>query len=429
VEYQDKLQEIEINRIKSTNAYLQGLTTFTDSFTNAFANLKIDIDSTSINEIETKFKEQERGLVDSVKNQTLAYKDFVDKTIELDKQRRDATIEHNKQILTAINDALKEAMQNTLDATKTSLNDTLKQYLNTSNAIISIDNEEKRIKSKNTNELTVQTLEEFNKLNELSANRTALELKQQELTRKAYIDTGIIIGSTFVQMVADGKSAQKAIVMSMLAALKAEIPILVALILGKELATKSVLGIASSAVLTGILMAAVSVAEAAVNSAKFFKGVVNLKGKGTSTSDSIPAKLSKGESVIPASATQKNIKELQYLLNNDKSVINYYKEKEPQTLKRAYMEIATAKDLLSFVPVINLMLEERKVSNQDISTLRKEIAIMSEKLDLLTAINQNIEKGNYSRKMNTTVDLNVEVSDNELIKRIKRQDLMSIRRS
>jgi hypothetical protein len=139
--------------------------------------------------------------------------------------------------------------------------------------------------------------------------------------------------------------------------------------------------------------------------------------------------LSRGESVIPASATRKNVNELNYLLNNDKSVINYYKEKEPQAIKQAFMEIATSKDLLNFVPVINLMLEERKMSNGEINTLRKELQTMNAKLDLLTEINQSIERGNYSRKTNTTIDLNVEVSDTELIKRIQRQELMSVRRS
>jgi glycine cleavage system regulatory protein len=93
------------------------------------------------------------------------------------------------------------------------------------------------------------------------------------------------------------------------------------------------------------------------------------------------------------------------------------------------MEIATAKDFLNFVPVINLMLEERKMSNGEINTLRKELQTMNGKLDLLTEINQSIERGNYSRKTNTTIDLNVEVSDRELIKRIQRQELMSVRRS
>jgi glycine cleavage system regulatory protein len=93
------------------------------------------------------------------------------------------------------------------------------------------------------------------------------------------------------------------------------------------------------------------------------------------------------------------------------------------------MEIATAKDFLNFVPVINLMLEERKMSNGEINTLRKELQTMNAKLDLLTEINQSIERGNYARKTNTTIDLNVEVSDKELIKRIQRQELMSVRRS
>lgn len=58
------------------------------------------------------------------------------------------------------------------------------------------------------------------------------------------------------------------------------------------------------------LAAAMGIAQAAVISAqpmpKFRKGAINIKGPGTGTSDSIPAMISKGESVITAEATRDN---------------------------------------------------------------------------------------------------------------------------
>lgn len=56
----------------------------------------------------------------------------------------------------------------------------------------------------------------------------------------------------------------------------------------------------------GAITAAQLAIIAATPIPEFAKGVVDLKGKGTGTSDSIPAKLSKGESVITAKATREN---------------------------------------------------------------------------------------------------------------------------
>ncbi len=432
VGFQEKKSEIEINQLKKASPYYQGLTTFADNFSKAFSDIKIEIDDKNLKDTDNKFKEQQASLVNSLKKQTLAYTEFTNQLNELDKQRKEQVINTNHEIITAINNALKDALKQTIETTRTAMQNSFKEYNSYSNAIKGIEEEEKKIKSDNSVKTMEQQIQIYAKLTELNKQKTEADMKQQAILREAYAQTGMIIGATFSQMIADGKSFQKALVMSALAGLKAMIPIMLASILGQELARNGVLGIITAGIMSGLLYAALSAAESAASRAKFYKGVVNLQGPGTNTSDSIPAKLSRGESVIPAFATRKNIKELQYLLNNDKNLLNYYKEKEPQALKQAYMEIASAKDFLSFVPVLNLIIEERKLNNNEMAHLRKEMQTVNAKLDkleLLDNINSNIEKGNYSRKSNTTVDLNVEVDDTELIKRIKRQDLMSVRRS
>jgi hypothetical protein len=400
-----------------------------DNISKAFSEMKVDTNDNSTQEADNKLKEQQKALEDNLKSQKLSYTDFTNQMNELDKQRKDQVINTNKEIINAINNALKEAFQKTIETAKTALQDSIKQYSNYSLAIKGYKEEESKIEKEFAGKSLDEQVVLYDKLMDLNKQKTEAEKKQQEELQKAYIQSGMIMGATFMKLVADGKSAQKAFVMSALEGAKAMVPVMVVSILGKEFIDKGPLGAITAALMGAALYTALSAAEAAANRAKFYKGVVNLQGAGTYTSDSIPAKLSRGESVIPASATRKNVNELNYLLNNDKSVINYYKEKEPQAIKQAFMEIATSKDLLNFVPVINLMLEERKMSNGEINTLRKELQTMNAKLDLLTEINQSIERGNYSRKTNTTIDLNVEVSDTELIKRIQRQELMSVRRS
>jgi TP901 family phage tail tape measure protein len=429
IDFQNKKSQIEIDHLKKSQPYYASLTDFADNFSKAFSEMKVDTNDNSTQETDNKLKEQQKALEDNLKSQKLSYTDFTNQMNELDKQRKDQVINNNKEIINAINSALKEAFQKTLDTAHNALQTSIKNYTDYSLAIQGYKEEESKIEKDFASKSLDEQVVLYDKLMDLNKQKTEAEKKQQEELQEAYIQSGMIMGATFSKMVAEGKSAQKAFVMSALEGAKAMVPVMVVTILGKEFVKSGLLGAATAAVMSGLLYAALSAAESAVNRASFYKGVVNLQGAGTYTSDSIPAKLSRGESVIPASATRKNIKELNYLLNNDTSVINYYKEKEPQALKQAFMEIATAKDFLNFVPVINLMLEERKMSNGEINTLRKELQTMNAKLDLLTEINQSIERGNYSRKTNTSIDLNVEVNDTELIKRIKRQDLMSVRRS
>ncbi len=71
-------------------------------------------------------------------------------------------------------------------------------------------------------------------------------------------------------------------------------------ILAKEIASKSWAGVASSAALIALITAAFAGAKAAVKS--FSDGGL-VTGEGTGTSDSIPARLSNGESVMTAKAT------------------------------------------------------------------------------------------------------------------------------
>lgn len=72
----------------------------------------------------------------------------------------------------------------------------------------------------------------------------------------------------------------------------------------------------SRAIQVGTTIATGIKAVAEINGAKFAKGIVNIDGPGTSTSDSIPSLLSRGESVIKADATAK-YPDILEAMNND----------------------------------------------------------------------------------------------------------------
>ena len=135
----------------------------------------------------------------------------------------------------------------------------------------------------------------------------------------------------FAQLAASGKANLadfgKVTVQLAFEALQKMIPIYVANIAGKEFAT-GIGGIATTAILTAALYGLFAAAQSA---AGFKDGVVALEGEGTETSDSIPAWLSKGESVITARATKNNMDELKWMNETGLPLREFYRTQFSQT--------------------------------------------------------------------------------------------------
>lgn len=129
----------------------------------------------------------------------------------------------------------------------------------------------------------------------------------------------------FAQLAASGTATLadfgKASVQLAFEALQKMIPIFITNIAGKEFAT-GIGGIATTAILTAALYGLFAAAQSA---AGFKDGVVSLEGDGTETSDSIPAWLSKGESVITARATKNNVDELKWMNETGLPIREFYR--------------------------------------------------------------------------------------------------------
>lgn len=104
-------------------------------------------------------------------------------------------------------------------------------------------------------------------------------------------------------------------------ALQKMIPIYVVSIYGEELA-KGWQGILTGAALTAVLYGFFAAAQSA---AGFKDGVIGLEGAGTDTSDSIPAWLSRGESVITAKGTRNNVEALQFINETGLPLAEFYR--------------------------------------------------------------------------------------------------------
>jgi hypothetical protein len=107
------------------------------------------------------------------------------------------------------------------------------------------------------------------------------------------------------------------------------IPSFVVGILGSSITT---LGPIAGPIIAATLTAGLQLLLASARGALGFKdGVVGLEGPGDERSDSIPAWLSKGESVITAAGTRANREELEWMNNNPgMSIRDYFTSNAPQ---------------------------------------------------------------------------------------------------
>lgn len=179
------------------------------------------------------------------------------------------------------------------------------------------------------------------------------EIEVSETFGKVMIQTGIQAGAVLAELALSGEKNMTAylaaIVDAAFNALQALIPVFSAMILGYAIATPDAIASFGStalikwAALTTLLEVAVAAARAGVSgllraatgvvdlSGSFVNpnGRVFLNGPGTETSDSIPALLSRGESVITARGTKagQNAAALRWLNQTGKDLAEYYAPK------------------------------------------------------------------------------------------------------
>ncbi|MQM89605.1 phage tail tape measure protein [Segatella copri] len=151
--------------------------------------------------------------------------------------------------------------------------------------------------------------------NQLQKDLSDAEVKEQEEANKkkaALTEEQLKMMSDMIQTMGDGLSEffesedkslhsfLKSMLTSILDAIEIAVNAYYAQILAKEIASKSWGGVASAAALMVLIKAAFAGAKALV---KGFSTGGYVQGTGTGTSDSIPARLSNGESVMTAKAT------------------------------------------------------------------------------------------------------------------------------
>lgn len=127
-------------------------------------------------------------------------------------------------------------------------------------------------------------------------------------------------------------------------------------------AGKGILGIATTAAGIASIMANMASAMSLLKQAKFAKGAVNIGGAGSATSDSIPARISRGESVMNAKAT-KMFEPILIAMNNIGNGVALPRNNYVQTQQTADMTEAFTTAAERIRPVVDVR-EVTRVQNR-----------------------------------------------------------------
>jgi phage-related minor tail protein len=334
-----KSQNVEIEQAK-TEALLAGNTQVAESLD---AQIKRNI--LSFNTLENKLKQYQKGSAEEIKKNTTEYLiQLAIQTSILDAFNTDKLKKEREA-----NEALRAERLGALDAEE--------KDLTTSLAKREVSFEEYAAKMADIDKARQETMSEtevgfFDRLKEATDKGIASILRSQsegitKFVTDQFKDTegkvtanGKIIGESmtalteqFASLAESGKAtlgdfgnAAAAVAFD---AVSKMIPSFVAGILGSSItALGPIAGPIAAGLLTASLQLLIGQAKAALG---FKDGVIDLAGPGTETSDSIPAWLSRGESVITAASTKANKDELAWMnANPGMSIRDYFTSHAPQ---------------------------------------------------------------------------------------------------
>lgn len=179
-----------------------------------------------------KLDDSVSSLDEQYKKGEIAYSDYITRLNEIDNERTDALKEANdtqKELWDAFNSSITESFSAMASEAAGSL-------------------------SKDLETMTKNGVDAYTQLQETVGDTTSIFIAQS------------------IAMAAESGKLWKSMTIGLFEAVKAQVAALSALILGKELAKKSVFGIPIAAMLSGLLYGALSAAEAAVKAAKFEHG-------------------------------------------------------------------------------------------------------------------------------------------------------------
>ncbi|MFN3307228.1 MAG: hypothetical protein ACK42Z_08605, partial [Candidatus Kapaibacteriota bacterium] len=246
-----------------------------------------------------------------------------------------------------------------------------------------------------------------------------LQIKITEDFRNFVVGASAASLSAFMTMLASGASFadafKKGLLVNILDIAEKSIFANIPVIYSTFFAQLGLLGMPAALAAIAVVTSALELAKAALSA---YQGAVDIQGPGTETSDSIPARLSRGESVINAGATRaEGNKELFIWLNKTKRpAFEFFITQKPQV----------AQKLIS-----NYLRSEREaISKQKEILLEKIIIDNIHNTKKLQELNENVNKGfhtlaqtiqnsGYVRKTVNEINVDIDFNSKEIVDKVR----------
>jgi vacuolar-type H+-ATPase subunit H len=254
-------------------------------------------------------QEEENALRTSLNRRQISYQEYNDKMLEISKKRNDAEAKMVNSFSAGLFSGVGTFFDNLAQENQARLDALIEQQVVFKERLITLEQERISIMAEMKNAEAIADLERQTELknqliqNETERNNTSKQLNdanQKALTTSIKLGLNTAI-SSFATLKKEGASTQKALLVSMLGGLKSAVPLYIADLLGKSLGMLGpIAGPIAAAGVSGLLYAALSVAENSVRGANFFKGgLVKARNSSEYGVDNVPANLTHGEYVLP----------------------------------------------------------------------------------------------------------------------------------
>ncbi len=363
-----------------------------------------------------QIKNEEKALLDSLRRREISVTAFYQKQIELEEKRQKA-LQQNlmlSEINTRIQLGLANAFKTTAEITGKKAEESFGKILQNQAAI---------------KELQRQV--QAGQIEAAKAQEQMSLLMHQNIDNFRNFTNAALATSlqSFGAMLASGASFVDAFKMGLLVSLIDMAEKMILTYIGPIYAAFfAQLGLLGPVAATGALAVIYAALEAAKAALSAYKGAVDIQGPGTETSDSIPARLSKGESVLTAKATRagENKELFKWLNQTGRPAIEFYLTQKPVLLqqKLGLDVLAQEKELVE--KQRDLLFSHVWLFNQENNKNIQRLETTIEKN--IKELQQTIQNSGYVRKTISEVNVDIDFNAKEIVDKVKIAKELSLRR-
>lgn len=431
-----KLEDIAL---KNAQQFMQGfaeslISTQIDPVAEAIEKLKgkvSEFNNMDEREADTKaIEEEEKALIESYKRRELSTKEFNDKLLSINKKKQDSEVLREGGTSRIVLE-LQQSVVNSLGAVSKNMQ-----------AQAGTAAEKMRLKvAANLEKLKEEGKSSSATLTEIFDGATG------EMANFAYSSVGSAVAGFGALLAAGedfGTAFRKGILVNLLQTAESAILTYIPQIYAAFLGWMGPIGLVAASGAIGVVYAALGVAKAELGRKT---GEVDIKGKGTTSSDDNVRFLSVGESVLKADATSAPYSKELYQWQNKTggSPLQYFTEVNPKPFTSMILKTIENDERINQV-ILSAVENSKMIDRINTNTIQNdkfdyhnEVVIESYKeintnrMEMLRLIDETrnvrdeVKKGNYLRKDHSKVELDISVNDKEIINRVHQQKYDKVR--